>query len=356
MPFVYFHGFDSSFAESDLGWLPYLLPAMFNGTFSDRGISRPIGPAVFFFGATSIKTYENLRGNAEKPTRNAGDRNRAQEFLTSLHGFVNILGPNKINYRDGVDRLYPVRRAVVLRSLLEKREPALVAGDEASIHDNVLNALLLVPAYRQGIRSLKSILDMSTLDGRCDFKRSSLPPPAQLDLHVDYNMFVKYLKGIPLPEQLREQLAKELHDVYQKAVDKIPVSTEQEKREYKSWDELSEEFKESSRAHADSMPSKLREIQCFLSEPREGRTPVEKFTDDQIELLAEMEHERWNAERLQNQWEKGEERDVKKRKSPFLVPWGDLDKKWQNVDRTLVASYPSILPSSHKIYKFGPRE
>ncbi|KAI2639485.1 hypothetical protein GGS26DRAFT_270558 [Hypomontagnella submonticulosa] len=350
-PFVYFNGFDSSFAGSPLGWLPHLVPVMFSGFFSDHGISRPIGSAVFFFGATFAKTYEDLRKRAAGP---ASDTNRAQEFLACLHGFVNILGPNKADHKRGTDRLYPVRRAVVLRKLLEKREPRLVAGEEINIDEKVLNALLLVPTYRQGIRSLKSIIDMSTLNGRYNFERSSLPPPVQLDLHVDYKTFLGYLNGTPLHEQLREKLAEALHEVYLK--ERAKTATEEEKTQLKPWKELSEELKESSRAHADSIPSKLREIQSFLSETQEGRKPVTEFTADQVEHLSKIEHQRWNAERLQNQWAMGKERDIKSRKSPFLVPWSDLGEQWRDIDRALVRSYIDILPESHKIYKFGPRE
>lgn len=354
MPFVYFNGFDSSFAGSPLGWLPHLLAVMFNGSFSDHGISRPVGSAVFFFGATSFKTHEDLRRKAARATSESGNMNRAQEFLACLHGFVNVLGPNKADHGYVTDRLYPVRRAVILRTLLERREPNLTVGEEILIDDKVLNALLLVPTYRQGIRSLKSIIDMSTLNGRYDFKRSSLPPALQLDLHVDYKTFVKYLTGTPLPGPLREKLAELLHEVYLE--ERVKTATEQEKQSLKPWNDLSIELKKSSQAHADSIPSKLRAIQCFLSETQESRTPVAEFTIDEINLMASIEHDRWNAERLQNQWFKGEERDIENRKSPFLIPWRDLAEQWKDIDRALVKSYIRILPESHKIYKFGLRE
>lgn len=350
MPFVYFNGFDNSLAGSPLGWLPHLLPVMFSGSFSDHGISRPIGDAVFFFGATSIKTYKDLRKIAKPATSDEKNGHRAQEFLACLHGFVDILGPNKIDYGDEADRLYPVRRAVILRTLLENREPNLMAGEEININEKVLNALLLVPTYRQGIRSLKSIIDMSTLNGRYHFDLSSLPPSAQLDLHVDYNIFVKYLNGTPLPNQLQEKLAEALHNIWR---EKIKTTSGQEE---KCWNEVPEEYKESSRAHANSIPSKLREIQCFLSESEEGRTPIKEFTAEQIEHLAKLEHDRWNTERLQNQWGQGKERDAQSRRSPFLIPWDDLKEEVQDIDRALVRSYIQILPESHKIYKFGLRE
>ncbi|KAK0744401.1 hypothetical protein B0T21DRAFT_407510 [Apiosordaria backusii] len=356
MPMAYFNAFDCSFEGSPLGWLPHLLGVMFSGCFSDRGISRPLGAAVFFFGSIAIKSYDDFRRKASKAVVTGGNFNRAQEFLACLHAFGDMSGPDKMNWREGEDKLYPVRRAVIIRTLLEKREPNLVCQGAIDIEDSVLNALLLVPTYRQGIRSIKSIIDMSRLNGRHRFERSSLPPPVQLDLHVEYKVFLRCLNGSPLPEQLREPLAKALHKTYLDVRGKMTGKDKATADDLKSWDEISEELRESSRAHADSIPSKLREIQCFLAEKQEGRPPVKSFTKDQREKLGKIEHDRWSAERLQNQWGTGEERDPRRRKTPFLKPWEDLEYNWQDVDRQLVASYPDILPESHKIYEFGPRE
>ncbi|KAH0846597.1 hypothetical protein AYO21_10460 [Fonsecaea monophora] len=360
MPLVYISGFDHSFAGSPLGWLPHLLPVMFNGFFSDNGVSRPVGAAVFFFGATSTRTYDEFRrraGGGSNAGSNTGPKtgldrvatNQAQEFLACLHGFGNLLGPDKAQRGNGTDRLYSVRRAAILRTLLERREPNLVSQNEIHIDDSVLNALLLVPMYRQGIRSLKSIIDMSMLNGRYNFARSSLPPPVQLDLHVDYKMFRNYLNGMPLPEQLREELAEKLHNVYRDHMARTPGKVAE------SWGELREELRESSRAHADSIPWKLREIKCFLSEKQEGRRAISNFSQAQIDRLGEIEHDRWNAERLQNRWGLGKERDVEERKNPFLKPWSDLEPHVREIDCVMVASYPGILPKEYKIYEFGPR-
>jgi hypothetical protein len=44
------------------------------------------------------------------------------------------------------------------------------------------------------------------------------------------------------------------------------------------------------------------------------------FTEAKIEALAEMEHDRWMAERLLNGWIHSEHRDPDKKISPYLVP------------------------------------
>ena len=139
------------------------------------------------------------------------------------------------------------------------------------------------------------------------------------------------------------------------------AKTDEEKQTLKNdpsldpWPSLKEELKESTRAHTVDIPRKLRMISCFLAEKHGPRKAVDSFRDDELNLLAELEHERWNAERLQNQWYQGK-RNAEERTSPFLIPWRDLDKKWQNVDREMVKSYPTILPDNYKIYRIGKVE
>jgi len=80
---------------------------------------------------------------------------------------------------------------------------------------------------------------------------------------------------------------------------------------------------------------------------------VEAFTEEEVDMLAEKEHERFNAERLQRQWRMGA-RDPAMRMSPFLIPWRDLEGRWREVDRVLVEAIPRILGDvGYKIYRLG---
>ncbi|EWC45154.1 hypothetical protein DRE_06042 [Drechslerella stenobrocha 248] len=354
LPLVYFDGFDIQLPGSQSYWLSHLLTPMLHGLFLDQSVSRPIGRAIFFLGAANFKTYESFRDHTGRSGNSRGSSPRYfEEFLGSLHGFVDMLGPDCV---DTNDRLYPVRRAVILRELLERRETQLKTNGKISIDDNVLDALLLVPTYRQGIRSLNSIIAMSRLNGSNHFGRAALPPASQLDLHVDHPTFTRYLEGHILPASLREELAAKLHDLYVRTVFSrgLVEADERDNSKYHPWNRLEEELKESNRAHADDIPRKLRFISYFLSEAQDHRhrDPIRRFSPAEIETLAQQEHERWNAERLQKQWGTGE-RNSQQRKSPFLKTWKDLAPEWQGVDKALVASYPDILPENYKIYKMG---
>jgi hypothetical protein len=274
-----------------------------------------------------------------------------------LHAFVDVIGLDQVN---SSDVWYPVRRAVVLRALLEDREPKLKMGEGISIDQSVLDGLLMIPKYRHGLRSLKAIITMSKVTGKHHFERAALPPEAQLALHFDYPTFMECARYNTLSDDLRETLAERLHNVYIE-IRKAMAKTDKEKEDLLKdpslapWPSIKEDLRESSRAHAIDIPRKLRMISCFLSEELDNRTPVESFTDDELRFLAEKEHERWNAERLQQQWHLGQ-RSGDKRTSPFLKPWRDLEPEWQNVDREMVKSYVSILPENYEIYRIGKVE
>lgn len=116
------------------------------------------------------------------------------------------------------------------------------------------------------------------------------------------------------------------------------------------WNLLREDMRESARAQVEDIPRKLRVVSCFLDKRRQHLIPVDQFTRAEIDLLAEREHERWNAERFRSRWRLGARKQVH-RSSPLLIPWRDLEKVWSDLDRELVRSYPSILPEDYCIYR-----
>ncbi|KAF2185714.1 hypothetical protein K469DRAFT_631583 [Zopfia rhizophila CBS 207.26] len=352
LPLVYINAFDAHFAGVRFGWLPHLLSAMHGGQFLDRSDKQHIGPAIFLLGSSTTTSFQGFQDSCKETE--SSDSPIAQEFMSCLHAFVNVLGLDQVNASDA---LYPVRRAVVLRALLEEREPNLRRGEGISIDESVLDGLLMIPTFQHGLRSLKSIIAMSKLTGKRHFERAALPPEKQLSLHLDYDLFTKYAQFDILPEDLREPLAIALHEKYV-TIRKGMANTEEEKKgiekqaSLQPWKPLEEQYKESNRAHACDIPRKLRLIECFLAKKDSTRTAVEEFSETELNKLAEIEHERWNAERLQAQWHKGP-RNEKERRNPFLIPWRDLPKIWQDVDRAMVKSYPKILPETYKIHRIG---
>ncbi len=138
----------------------------------------------------------------------------------------------------------------------------------------------------------------------------------------------------------RELLARAIHERYRQNQrgNKSPDDSAM-----RPWEELSEDLRESNRQQADAIGAKLAAIGCELR-PAAGREPVAfVFTEAELEKLAEMEHDRWVAERRTAGWVGGSERDVERKITPYLVPYADLPGDVKEWDRQAVAAIPEIL-------------
>ena len=109
------------------------------------------------------------------------------------------------------------------------------------------------------------------------------------------------------------------------------------------WDELAESVKEANRDQADHMPVKLRAVNCeaIPRDQLQGRESAH-WTDEEIETLAKMEHQRWNANRWLDGWRLGPRDDAKKIHHN-LVPWEELDEEIRNYDRAPARNIPELL-------------
>lgn len=336
------------------------LVIMRDGQFTDRGHTHSLGAPLMFFlvnqeAGASLSTPTPITPTAtDFKDRPAMDESL---LLDHLHGVVRVLGPNQASAED---KMFAVRRAVMLRQLLKQRHPHLESNNgHMKIEEGVLHALLLVPSYKHGLRSLEKIISTSRLSGRSKFDVAALPPEEQIQLYVDGRIFMSYLRAPKLQPALREKLAQGLFETYKKRREDMCKSDAEREaldsdRSMRDWDELAPELKESTRAQADDIPRKLRAMNCFmLHDMNRGPplVPVPQFSEDELDVLSEMEHERFNAERLQRQWRMGP-RNSKQRTTPFLVPWRDLTQEWKDVDRVMVECVPRILErAGWRIYR-----
>ena len=115
-----------------------------------------------------------------------------------------LSGPNR---KDNEDTFYMIRRALFLQSIIERKAKNLIQNKRANIDDSVLRALLKVPKYKHGVRSMAAILEMSMLNNKKKFEQSALPPEEQLDMHVDAEIFSKLVSRDVLFNSNMEKLA-----------------------------------------------------------------------------------------------------------------------------------------------------
>lgn len=70
---------------------------------------------------------------------------------------------------------------------------------------------------------------------------------------------------------------------------------------------------------------------------------VQAIGPENIKKLAEMEHGRWNIERLSYGWRYAREKDIPKRLSPYLVPWDLVPPDIQQYDLDAIGGLPGKL-------------
>ncbi len=112
------------------------------------------------------------------------------------------------------------------------------------------------------------------------------------------------------------------------------------------WEDLSPNLRHSNLHQAAYSAVVLEECGFLvrpMTEPDSGQEPRVTFSEQEVEELAEREHGRWNAERLNDGWRFGSKKDVVRKISPHLVPWAQLPEEIREYDRQAVREWPHIL-------------
>ncbi|HUT67186.1 MAG TPA: RyR domain-containing protein, partial [Dehalococcoidales bacterium] len=77
--------------------------------------------------------------------------------------------------------------------------------------------------------------------------------------------------------------------------------------------------------------------------PARGKTAVAELSDDEVEVLARIEHERWMREKIDLGWKYADKTVKSRKKHNLLVPWDDLPMNEKKKDYVLVRGIPRIL-------------
>lgn len=149
--------------------------------------------------------------------------------------------------------------------------------------------------------------------------------------------------------EAREAMARHAHEAYRK---------NQEERYLKQhppmagWDELKVTYRHANLAQVDHIETKLRRVGLCLRKVTQGTPKLFTFDDAQKTTMAEMEHGRWNTERLQQGWTYGKEKDEDGKRSPYLVAWRDLPDDVRKWDIQAVEDIPKQLAEmGYEIYR-----
>lgn len=215
LPLITFDEFDTPLGGAHLGWLKCFLAPMQDGVFRYGAADLKLGKAIIAFCGSLYRRFASFVGDdssLSKEDRALFQRAKGPDFASRLRGYVNVVGPNPtsldtdsgIGFGDrshlvrvctavvqnvAIDHVFAIRRAILIRSLLESQFVHLLdSTGHARLDQAVVAALLRVSRFKHGVRSIEAIFEMSnTMRGRLD--KASLPASDQMEAHVPADEF-----------------------------------------------------------------------------------------------------------------------------------------------------------------------
>ena len=141
-------------------------------------------------------------------------------------------------------------------------------------------------------------------------------------------------------------LAKLIHGFYREISMKWYDPESENINQYKTimdWDLLDPKLKISNIKQAEFIEHLLKRVNLEI---HKTQNPGLFLIDDKFEnyeLLAQLEHARWNSERLLSGWKVGDKKDVANKISPYIKQWRLLDNNTKNFDFNAISKFPEIL-------------
>jgi len=121
---------------------------------------------------------------------------------------------------------------------------------------------------------------------------------------------------------------------------------ELKKLTHQDWEKLTERTKNANRNQAEHIEFKLRAAGCIAKDdPNIDNNKLYDFNTDKkmLEILAEIEHRRWNAGQLLNGWIYGKKRNDQLQIHDNIIPYDDLKDPVKKYDRDAILNIPLIL-------------
>ena len=189
-------------------------------------------------------------------------------------------------------------------------------------------------------RSEQTFLDAEAIRYECRRMKARLTAQDRIiDSLCDY-----------ITTQVTEQLAQAIHASYMRAAHEagIQAAIIRDKAlggtsSLCPWDELPEQLKESNRAQARQIGETLATIGCLMVPAFDPELSFAFDDDNEVQLLARLEHERWMGERTAQGFEHGPRKEG--RTHPDLVPWEELPDEARTKDIEAVRCIPALLSS-----------
>jgi len=112
--------------------------------------------------------------------------------------------------------------------------------------------------------------------------------------------------------------------------------------EYPTFEDLPENLKQANYRQIQNIPKKLAMLNYEIANINDEREGVNEFSKEEIEVLAEEEHDHWVLQKVYQGYTPGE-RDNDKKTTPYLVPYSQLSEDIKDYDRRINQDIPKIL-------------
>jgi hypothetical protein len=354
IPLVFWDEFDSG----QLVWLKEFLAPVQDAEYRAGSVVHPFGKVIFVFAGGTCTTFQEFDRSAVAGATGEQFRlAKGPDFVSRLRGYVNIKGPNPWLTPGQTTALPPaeadvahlIRRAILLRSVVERAQPQLIeASGRAAIGAGVLRGFLRTEQFRHGARSLEAIVGMSDLSGARHYGVAELPSPDLLGLHASAD-FIRWVQESELEEATIELLAEATHRAWQQSREAAgwtyATLRDDERRAHPllvAYERLPEGDRERNRHTARVTLAKLRQIGYRVErvppslQSGPASLPATRLSASERRRLIEIEHGLWLRDRLLHGYAYAEHTIERLRLQRDLTTLEDLPPEDLQLDEALV--------------------
>jgi len=366
LPVVFWEDIDSG----NFKWVRYFLSPMKDGLSQGKKDIRHMGKCIFIFTGSSEKgkfLYKPEEPFDDWMSKKTMKRQRKRikvfkarkvlEFRNNLDASLSVSGVNKqdaysadqenLITESQVDLMYPVRRALHLRSGLGKKNNSKLKMDPG-----LIIAFLKTDEYKHGAGSMTRILEHLKKDSSGKISRSELPSVKFMSGHVDFDEFMSIANSNRAGKLPVEDLAKAIHLTWlgNHEVNDNPPAINQE------YDTLPAALKFDYLLTAKRILYLISGLGFKVVRKEDLRpTMMVEFKiryikdANEIEVLAKEEHRGWTEARHRAGWRKGSLRNDYLKKDPHLVEYTKLKSRDMEKDRNTISNIPDYF--EHLNYK-----
>jgi hypothetical protein len=156
---------------------------------------------------------------------------------------------------------------------------------------------------------------------------------------IPFDMYERTCSAELVVGGLHELLARELHEQYLRGIE--VSATHQQSSPY--WDQLPDDEKEANRQQASRIYRLLNAAGYRINPLQDWDASEFIFRTDEVDQMAQLEHDLWRQAKLASGWQSGPVKDKKKRTHPALTAWEKLPDEDQKKNRAFIHQLPSLL-------------